>query len=69
VKGCNKFLEHAQRIKPFNYDNAFRENNELKKQHSLLQVKLKAFDYGKKRCRSLVGCNVRYSPKGYRKSL
>ncbi len=35
-------LEQAHGIKPFNYDNVFIENNELKKQHSLLQVKLKA---------------------------
>jgi hypothetical protein len=35
-------LEQAQGIKPFNYDIIFKENNELKKQHSLLQVKLKA---------------------------
>ncbi len=35
-------LKQAKGIKPFNYDNVFRENNELKKQHSLLKVKLKA---------------------------
>ncbi len=35
-------LEQAKGIKPFNYDNVFRKNNELKKQHSLLKVKLKA---------------------------
>jgi hypothetical protein len=29
-------LEEAQGIKRFNYDSAFRANNELKKQHSLL---------------------------------
>jgi hypothetical protein len=34
-------LKHAKGIKPFNYDNVFRENNELKKQHCLLKVKLK----------------------------
>jgi hypothetical protein len=28
-----KFLKEAQRVKPFNYDNVFKENNELKKQH------------------------------------
>jgi len=30
-----KFLKEAQGIKPFNYDNVFKENNELKKQHIL----------------------------------
>ncbi len=44
-----KVLEEAQGIKPFNYDNVFRENNELKKQqHSLLHVKLKALITEKK---------------------
>jgi ABC-type phosphate transport system auxiliary subunit len=37
-----QIMEEDKAIKPFNYDNVFRENNELKKQHSLLQVKLKA---------------------------
>jgi hypothetical protein len=38
-----KVLEAAQGIKPFNYDNVFKESNELKKQqHNLFQVKLKA---------------------------
>ncbi len=37
-----KLLKEAQGIKPFNYDNVFRENNELNKQNTLLQVKLKA---------------------------
>jgi hypothetical protein len=27
------FLKEAQKIKPFNYENVFKENNELKKQH------------------------------------
>jgi hypothetical protein len=35
-------LKQAKGIKPFNFDNVIRENNELKKQHSLLKVKLKA---------------------------
>jgi hypothetical protein len=35
-------LEYAKGIKPFNYDNVFKKNNELKKQHSLLKEKLKA---------------------------
>ncbi len=43
-----KALEEAQRIKPFNYDNVFRKNNELKKQRSLLQVKFKALTMEKK---------------------
>jgi hypothetical protein len=34
-------LEEAQGVKPFNYDNVFRENSEFKKQHTLLQVKFK----------------------------
>jgi hypothetical protein len=32
----------AKGIKPFNYDDVFIKNNELKKQHSLLKVKFKA---------------------------
>jgi len=35
-----KLLEEAHGIKPFNYDSVFRENNELKKQHTLFQIKL-----------------------------
>ncbi len=35
-------IGQAQGIKPFNYDNVFKKNNELKKQHGLLQIKLKA---------------------------
>jgi hypothetical protein len=35
-------LKQAQEIKPFNYDIVFKENNELNKQHSLLQVKFNA---------------------------
>ncbi len=38
----HQVLKHAKGIKPFNYDNVFRENNELKKQDNLLKVKLKA---------------------------
>ncbi len=34
-------LEQAKGIKPFNYYNVFRKNNELKKKHSLLKVKFK----------------------------
>jgi hypothetical protein len=37
-----KLIEEAQGIKPFNYDNVFRENNEPEKQHTLLHVKFKA---------------------------
>ncbi len=37
-----QILEYAKGIKPFNYDNVFKKNNELKKQHSLLKEKLKA---------------------------
>jgi hypothetical protein len=36
-----KLLKEAQGIKPFNYDNVLKANNELKKQHILLHVKLK----------------------------
>jgi hypothetical protein len=35
-------------VKPFNYDNVFRENNEFKKQHTLFQVKFKALPMGEK---------------------
>ncbi len=37
-----KLLEDAQGIKLFNYDNVLKSNNEFKKQHTLLKVKLKA---------------------------
>jgi hypothetical protein len=37
-----KLLEEAQGVKPFSYNNVFKENNEFKKQHTLLWVKLKA---------------------------
>ncbi len=37
-----KVLKEAQGIQPFKYDSVFKKNNELKKQHNLLQVKLKA---------------------------
>ncbi len=37
-----KILKEAQGIKPLNYDNVFKEKNELKKQHTLFQIKLKA---------------------------
>ncbi len=35
-------VEQAQGIKPFNHDSVLKKNNELKKQHTLFQVKLKA---------------------------
>jgi hypothetical protein len=41
-------MEEAQGVKPFNYDSVFRENNELKKQHTLLLVKLKALSMEEK---------------------
>ncbi len=31
-----KFLEEARRVKPFNYNNVFIENNEFKKHNTLL---------------------------------
>lgn len=37
-----KVLKEAQGIKPFNYDNVFTKNNELKKEHNFLRVKFKA---------------------------
>ncbi len=39
MKSCRNF---SQIVKPFNYDSVFTENNELKKQNILFQVKLKA---------------------------
>ncbi len=35
-------MEELQVIKPFNYGNIFKENNEFKKKYCLLQVKFKA---------------------------
>jgi len=43
-----KLLEEAQGVKPFNHDNVFRKNNEFKKQHTLLHVKLKALSMDEK---------------------
>ncbi len=37
----NKLLEETQKVKPFNYDIVFKENNEFKKYNTLIQVKLK----------------------------
>ncbi len=41
-------LEQAKRIKPFDYDNVFKENNEHKKQHNLFKEKLKALNMKEK---------------------
>ncbi len=41
-------MEQAHGIKPFKYDNVFRENNELKKKHGLFQVKFKTLIMEKK---------------------
>ncbi len=38
----NKYIEEIRRVKPFNYDSVFIENNEFKKQSTLIQVKFKA---------------------------
>jgi hypothetical protein len=38
----NKLLKENHKKKPFDYDIAFIENNEFKKQNISLQVKLKA---------------------------
>jgi hypothetical protein len=43
-----KLIEEIKKVKPFNYDSVFRENNEFKKQYTLLQVKLKALSMEKK---------------------
>ncbi len=43
-----KFLEEAQRVKPFNYDSVFTENSEFKKHNFLLQVKFKALSMEEK---------------------
>ncbi len=43
-----KFLEEAQGVKPFNYDNVIRKNSEFKKQHTLFQVKFKALSMQEK---------------------
>ncbi len=41
-------LEETEKKKPFNYDIVFIENNEFKKQNTLLQVKLKALSMEEK---------------------
>ncbi len=43
-----KLLDKTQKVKPLNYDNVLRENSELKKQNTLLQVKLKALSMEEK---------------------
>jgi hypothetical protein len=32
----NKYIEEIRRVKPFNYDSVFIENNEFKKQNTLI---------------------------------
>ncbi len=38
----NKLPEETKQKKPFNHDIIFKQNNEFRKQNTLLQVKLKA---------------------------
>jgi len=38
----HKLLEETKKVKPFNFDSVFIENNEFKKKNILLQIKLKA---------------------------
>jgi hypothetical protein len=52
-----KLLEDTQWIKPFNYDNVFRENNELKATY-FASSKTQGIDNGGKGCKSMVGCNA-----------
>jgi hypothetical protein len=44
----HKLLEETKRVKPFNYDSVFIEENESKKHNTLLQVKLKALSMEEK---------------------
>jgi hypothetical protein len=44
----NKFFYEIQKKKTFNYDIVFIENNECKKQNTLLWVKLKALSMEEK---------------------
>ncbi len=44
----NKLLEETQKKKPLNYDIVFTENNEFKKQNTLLQIKFKALSIEEK---------------------
>jgi hypothetical protein len=44
----HELLEETRRVKPFNYESVFIENNEFKKQNTLLQVKLKALSMQEK---------------------
>lgn len=44
----NKLLEETLKVKPFNYDIVFKENNEFKKYNTLIQVKLKALSMEEK---------------------
>ncbi len=51
-KKLEHVLEHTKGIKPFNYDNVFRDNNELKKQQGPFTI---GFPFaGKKTSRILV---------------
>jgi hypothetical protein len=47
-KKLQKLLEEAHGVKPFNYDNVFKKKYEFKKQHTLLQLKLKALSMEEK---------------------
>jgi hypothetical protein len=44
----NELLKETRKLKPFNYDNVFIENNEFKKDNTLFQVKLKALSMEEK---------------------
>jgi hypothetical protein len=43
-----KLLDETQKVKPLNYDNVLRKNNELKKQNTLLYVKFNALSMEEK---------------------
>ncbi len=43
-----KLLKETQKVKPFNYDSVFREQNEFKKHNILFQVKFKALSMEEK---------------------
>jgi len=47
----------------------FSKEQRTQEATSFTSSKTQGINYGRKRCKSLVGSSARYSPKGYRKGL
>ncbi len=68
MKGCSRFQSKPKESNP---STMIMFSKEQRTQETTLftSSKTQGIDYGRKRCKSLVGFNVGYSPKGYRKGL